>query len=233
MNVHIIQSPDRPELATVTTRDLEIQEKKHKVSQIAWHEDPRQLAYNLIDADIHDGDVICFAGTVLRTAIWEMLAIARQRQVNLMPGRIIDHRGVSIPNGKFFSRKPQEANGHLGVPHVMLIGDTAAAKQSWKVLLDLEPSDVWSLYQPESITIQHWLSAAAALHPQWLTPDWFPVVDLSVQDLELLPVMYATNHWSDWIAFYPASGHFKLENHVQTYPVWLDNSAKPLEHWGS
>lgn len=77
----------------------------------------------------------------------------------------------------------------------------------------------------------HWLSAAAALHTSWLAPDWFPVVDLSVRDLEISPVMYATNHWNDWIAFYPSNGAFKLENHAQLYPVWLDGSTKPLEFW--
>jgi hypothetical protein len=115
----------------------------------------------------------------------------------------------------------------------MLIGNAEAAKQSWENLLVLDHADVWSLYQPETLTVQHWLSAAAALHPSWLAPSWFPLVDLSIQDLELMPVMYATNHWSDWIAFYPADGKFKLENHAQNYPVWLDGSAKPLEYWGS
>lgn len=194
---------------------------------------PRDLLENLIAAPIRDGDVVCFAGLALRTVVWELLAIAKQRQINLMPGCMTDHRGQRIPDGKFFARKPQEVNQHPGIPYVMLIGDAAGAKQSWSTLLALPERDVWSLYQPEDFSSHHWLSAAAVLHSSWLTPDWFPVVDLTVQDLELMPVMYATNHWSDWISFYPAGGNLKLENHVQTYPVWFDHSTKPLEYWGA
>jgi len=49
--------------------------------------------------------------------------------------------------------------------------------------------------------------------------------------LELAPVMYASHMWHDWIAFYPANGNFKLENHAQLHPVWLAGSTKPLEYW--
>jgi hypothetical protein len=65
----------------------------------------------------------------------------------------------------------------------------------------------------------------------WQAPNWFKIVDMSVRNLELAPIMYAHHMWHDWIAFYPANGNFKLENHSQIYPVWLAESEKPLEYW--
>ena len=114
----------------------------------------------------------------------------------------------------------------------MIIGDPALAKKSFEILPELDSTVYWPNYTPEPghVRIEHLLAVVAATG-LWETPDWFKIVDLSVRDLELAPVMYASHMWHDWIAFYPANGNFKLENHSQLHPVWLAGSTKPLEYW--
>lgn len=231
MTIYIINDSENPDLATVTEKELDIQDIKIKTSKIDLAADPLLQINQLADLDLSDGDIICFAGVVLRTLVWNFSQIANETKSNLMPGQIVDHRSYPVADGMFFSRKPQEENGYPGVPYVILIGDSQGAKESWQAITLLDEDQVWGFYKPETLTIYHWLSAAAALHTSWKTPDWFPIVDLSIRDLEIAPVMYATNHWSDWISFYPSAGNFKLENHAQLLPVWLDRSTKPLEYW--
>lgn len=231
MTIYIINDSDDDNLALVTERDLEIQDIKMTISRIDLPGEPKDQIKRLVNLNLSDGDIICFAGSVLRILIWDFLDTANRSKHNIMPGKLVDHRSFPIPNGMFFSRKPQEENDYPGIPYVMLIGDAEGAKESWSIIDFLDEDQVWNRYKPETLTLKHWLSAAASLHASWQTPDWFPIVDLSIRDLEISPVMYSTNHWSDWISFYPAKGNFKLENHVQLLPVWLDRSTKPLEYW--
>lgn len=231
MTIYIIADPENVDLATVTEKDLDLQGIKTKKTRLDLAVNPFEQIKQLADFDFDNGDIVCFAGIVLRTLVWNFSQMASETKFNLMPGKIVDHRSYPIADGMFFSRKPQEENGYLGVPYVMLIGDSAGAKESWQTITMLDEDRVWNFYKPERLTLHHWLSAAAALHTSWKTPAWFPIVDLSVRDLEITPIMYATNHWSDWISFYPSAGNFKLENHAQLSPVWLDRSTKPLEYW--
>lgn len=231
MTIYIINNRENPDLTKVTKKDLDIQDIKIETSSLDLPEDPLSQLKYLADLDVSDGDIICFAGIALRTLTWDFHDIANRTKYNMMPGKIVDHRSFPIDDGMFFSRKPQEENCYPGIPYVMLIGDSEGARQSWNMMGSLDENQVWHSYKPETLTLKHWLSAAAGLHRSWKTPDWFPVVDLSIRDLQIAPVMYATNHWSDWISFYPSNGIFKLENHAQILPVWLDNSTKPLEYW--
>lgn len=229
--VYIIADLENIELDRVTLGDLKICLPDAKSMLIEQAEDPLDLLDDLQDLDLKDGDVVCFAGIALRGQTWNVLEIAQERKWNMMPGQMVDHRSLPIPPGTFYSRRAQESNGHTGIPYVMLIGDAEKAKFSWQTIQNFSPEKIWMDYMPERLTAYHWLSAAASIDPSWVTPTWFTVVDLSIRDLDIVPTMYATNHWSDWIAFYPANGNFKLENHAQLNPVWFDRSTKPLEYW--
>lgn len=229
--IYVLDHGKNTRLFDVTRLDTKFYDPHLELVRIPLLGSPQQQLEQLMTLPLDAGDIICFAGLTPRRYTWSMIDIARQNKINLMPGRCIDHRGIDIESGKFFCRRPQEKNQHLGHPQLMLIGDPVVATESWAVALNLDPEQIWNQYMPESLDLMHWLSAAAYLHPGWQTPTWFPIVDMSVRDLEIAPVMYATNHWTDWIAFYPANGNYKLENHTQLYPVWLDNSEKPLEYW--
>jgi hypothetical protein len=229
--IYVLDNAAHPRLFDVTRHDVKFYDPYLELVPVPAADSPRQQLEQLMMLPIDSGDIICFAGLTPRQHTWNMLDIAQQNKINLMPGRCMDHRGIDIEPGKFFRRRPQEMNQHPGHPQLMLIGDPLAAVESWATILELEPEQIWSQYMPETQDLMHWLSAAAALHAGWQTPDWFPIVDMSIRDLEIAPVMYASNHWTDWIAFYPANGNYKLENHTQLYPVWLDNSEKPLEYW--
>lgn len=231
MTVYVIDHPTNPKLFDVTKKDIKFYDSQLSAVRLPHFSNPIEQLGHLQTLSLDAGDIICFAGVALRRHSWNMRDIAVSKSCNIMPGKIVDHRYVEIEAGKMFKRKPQELNGHIGVPYVMLIGNPLTAVESWSVIQSFKPEEIWSIYLPEEPTIYHWLSATAALSPAWLTPDWFPLVDTSIRDLEISPVMYATNHWTDWIAFYPANGNFKLENHTQLYPVWLDETEKPLEYW--
>lgn len=229
--VYIINDQKNSNLHKVTLEDLKFCAPDAKVDLVDQPKDPLDLLKNLQDLNLEDGDIVCFSGLAVRQTTWNALQIAQERQWNIMPGQIVDHRCVAIPQGTFYFRRAQESNNHPGIPYIMLIGDSAGAKNSWSNVQDFATEDIWHAYLPDTLTAYHWLSAAASLDRSWITPTWFPVVDLSIRDLDLIPTMYSTNHWSDWIAFYPANGNFKLENHAQVHPVWFDHSTKPLEHW--
>ena len=231
MTVYVIDNANNPRLFDVTQADIKFHNPHLGAERLPAYSDPAEQLKCLQSLPLDAGDIICFAGIALRRHTWLMKDIAVERSWNLMPGQIVDHRLVPIEAGKAFKRRPQDMNNHVGSPYVMIIGNPLTAVESWSMIQNFAPEDVWPQYLPEQPTIHHWLSATAALCPGWLTPDWFPVVDTSVRDLEIAPVMYASNHWTDWIAFYPANGNFKLENHSQLYPVWLDETEKPLEYW--
>lgn len=231
MSVYVIEHPLDPLVTDITARDIEKQGRTDTVKIVEFAEDPREQLESLSRQPIKDGDIVCFGGTALRTKVWDLSDLATGMRKNLMPGRANDHRGVQIPDGKFLHRKAQEQNGYPGIPYVMVLGDAKSARQSWKTVFDLDDGLLWKDYRPETLTSMHWLSAAA-LDPSWLVVDWFRVVDLSRQDLEVTPTTYATQQWHDWLAFFPANGRFKIENHAQLDPVWLDSSTKVMEHWG-
>lgn len=229
--VYIIADQENPDLDKITLGDLKFHHPDVKTMLLDQSEDPQELLENLQDINLSSGDIICFAGLALRHTTWNMLELAQERHWNIMPGQAVDHRSLPISPGTFYRRRTQENNNHHGIPYVMLIGNPSKAKRSWQNIQIFTPKEIWSSYLPETLTIYHWLSAAATLDQSWITPTWFSLVDLSIRDLDLVPTMYATNHWSDWIAFYPANGNFKLENHAQLNPVWFDHSTKPLEYW--
>lgn len=229
--VYIIADQNNADLTCVTEGDLHLHDPNIKTIIIEQTNDPIDLLDALQLLDLKSRDIVCFAGIALRSQTWNVLKIAQEQQCNIMPGCAVDHRNVPIPFGTFYSRRAQESNGHLGIPYIMLIGDPVQAKLSWQIVSSFIPEELWSMYLPDNLTAQHWLSAAAAINPSWLTPSWFPIVDLSRRDLDVVSTMYSTNSWSDWIAFYPANGNFKLENHAQLNPVWFDYSTKPLEYW--
>lgn len=231
--VYIIDNPTQPGLVEITKYDIKLKDPHCQITVIDFCKNANEQLERLILAaeQCKAGDIFCIAGVALRTLTWNLVDIAIEKNINLIPGQTVDHRLVPIPNGKFFSKKPQELNQHPANPYVMILGNPAGAIESWKTIQQLDPAVIWAAYLPDSPTINHWLSAAAALHQSWISPEWFPLVDMSIRDLELAPVMYASNQWSDWIAFYPANGNFKLENHTQLNPVWFDFSEKPLEYW--
>lgn len=231
MTVYIIENKQQSKLTDVTTYDIKLQDPQIQPVILTEEETPRLQLKILSSLNLAAGDIVCFSGIALRSTTWNMINIAVDKKFNLMPGQLVDHRLLPIDDGKFFHRKPQEINGHLGIPYVMIVGDPVGALESWQVVQEMSLEKIWSNYLPDVPSIFHYLSAAAALHSSWLTPTWFPIVDMTVRDLELTPVMYATNRWEDWIAFYPANGNFKLENHTQLNPVWFDSSEKPLEYW--
>ena len=231
MTVYVIDNKQQPNLAKVTVYDIKLHDPHLNPIIVNQEENPADQLKALAQLDLNNGDIICFSGLVLRPMTWAMIDHAVNLQKNLMPGQTVDHRLIKIEQGKFFRRRTQEQNEHTGIAYLMIIGDAAGAIESWNTVLELPPEEIWSKYLPETLSVQHWLSAAAELHSSWITPNWFKIVDMSIRDLELAPVMYASNRWEDWIAFYPANGNFKLENHSQLNPVWLDSSEKPLEYW--
>jgi hypothetical protein len=232
MTLHIIAPPDSDEHVKVTTMDARFVNASMDINVVGTDKDPYSQIKQLASLDLKAGDIVCLAGTCVRQTSVSIAEIAAAKKINFMPGCGVDHRGVPIQPHKIKSRAAIEKNDMTAWPYIMIIGDPDLAKKSFEILADLDSSLYWFNYVPESDTvrIEHLLAAVAATG-LWETPDWFKVVDLSVRDLELAPVMYASHMWHDWIAFYPANGNFKLENHSQLYPVWLAGSIKPLEYW--
>jgi hypothetical protein len=232
MTLHIIAPPDSDEHVGITSMDAMHVNASVEINVVNVDLDPYSQIKQLASLELKAGDIICLAGTCTRQTTVAMAEIATTEKVNLMPGTGVDHRGVPIEAHKINSRAPIEKNGMTAWPYIMVIGDPELAKKSFEILPELDPALYWANYVPESndLKIEHLLAILPATG-LWAAPDWFKVVDLSVRDLELAPVMYASHMWHDWIAFYPANGNFKLENHSQLYPVWLAGSTKPLEYW--
>lgn len=232
MTLHIVAPPDSASLIAVTSMDAKFVDASIDISVIHVEKDPYSQIKQLATIDFNAGDIVCLAGTCIRQTTTAMAEIAAAKKVNLMPGLGVDHRGVPIEAHKIKSRAPIEKNAMTAWPYLMVIGDPELAKKSFEIFPELDSSLYWSKYVPEpgAVRVEHLLAAIASTG-LWETPDWFKIVDLSVRDLELAPVMYSSHMWHDWIAFYPANGNFKLENHTQLYPVWLADSTKPLEYW--
>ena len=191
---------------------------------------PEEQLLELSRIPLEDGDILCQAGVAIRPMSFKLLEIAIEHKINIVPGKLVDHRLLEIPKKKILKRKVQEENNHLGIPYVMLIGDSMSAVESFMLVINFTQEQLWTYYFPEEAELQHWLSAIVSLFPSWQAYETFPLVDMSIRDLETAPVMYATNTWHDWISYYPSNSNFKLENHVQLFPVWLDKSEKTLEY---
>lgn len=130
MSIYVISDRNDPDLAEVTGRDLAIQGIKEDIIVADISGSPLAQVEQLAHLPLKDGDTVCFAGLVLRPSTWDYKSVAVESKKNLMPGRIVDHRSVNIPLGSFFARKPQEENGYVGVPYVMVLGDAAGAQES-------------------------------------------------------------------------------------------------------
>jgi hypothetical protein len=232
MTIHIIAPPDSAEHVKITAFDAKLVNASVELNVVTVEADPYSQIKQLATLDLAAGDIICMAGTCTRQSTVAYAEQAAVSRLNLMPGSGVDHRGVPIELHKINARSAIEKNEHTAWPYMMIIGDPVAAKQSFEILPELHSAVYWPNYTPEpdQVRIEHLLAVIAATG-FWETPDWFKIVDLSVRDLELAPVMYASHMWNDWIAFYPANGNFKLENHSQLHPVWLAGSVKPLEYW--
>lgn len=230
MTFYVLVPPGKDRLAEVSKIDIGNVLPGSKVELINISGDPYSQIKNLASLNLEVGDIICFAGLCVRRTTLDIVELSKSTKLNYMPGTGVDHRGVPIPPGKINKRQPIEQNYQTAWPYLMIIGDPESAKASFEIIEYLDSSEYWPNYVPDSTELIH-LLGVASMTGYWHTPEWFKLVDLSIRDLEIAPVMYASHTWHDWIAFYPANGNFKLENHTQLFPVWLDGSEKPLEHW--
>ncbi len=230
MTFFIIVPPGKDRLAEVSKIDIGFVSPGAKVEFVKVDDVPLSQLKTIAGLNLESGDVICLAGLCVRRTTLDVIELARQTKLNYMPGAGVDHRSVPIPPGKISVRQPIEKNYQTSWPYLMIIGEPETAKLSFDLFDKLDPADYWANYVPDMPELLHLLGVVSATG-FWQTPEWFKLVDLSIRDLEIAPVMYASHTWHDWIAFYPANGNFKLENHSQLFPVWLAGSEKPLEHW--
>lgn len=231
MTFFVIVRPGEDNLAEVSRLDISFVQPGAKVELVKLESTNATEQLKIIAAlNFESGDVVCLAGLCVRRTTLDVVELAKQSKLNYTPGHGMDHRGVGIPPGKISIRQPIEKNYQKAWPYLLVIGDPESAKVSFELLQHLDPADYWSNYIPESPNLLHLLGVVVSTG-YWQSPDWFKLVDLSIRDLETAHIMYASHAWHDWIAFYPANGNFKLENHSQLSPVWLAGSTKPLEHW--
>jgi len=230
MTFHILTNHPDGKLVTITKKDLMYTTTDHKINIVTMESTPLDTIKKLSTLDFDAGDVICLAGLCPRKTTFEIIELAKERKENYLPGQGVDHRGVPIESGKIKNRLAVEKNHLTAWPFLAVIGDPESAKLSFEMLSLLEPELYWPDYVPDEPHITHLLAVLTATG-LWTAPEWFKLVDLSIRDLELAPVMYASHMWHDWIAFYPANGNFKLENHSQLFPVWIADSEKPMEYW--
>lgn len=230
MTVHVIVQPGKQNHAEITKLDVSFVDPGVKVNFVEVEVDAWSQLKALSQLTLEAGDVICRAGLCPRQTTFEIAKLSVDHKQNYMPGVGVDHRGLEIPENKIKSRLALEKNGYQAWPYVLVVGDPESARLSFEIVENLDKSLYWQDYTPEEPTIEHILGIVLSTG-LWSAPDWFKVVDMSVRNLELAPVMYANHMWHDWIAFYPANGNFKLENHSQILPVWLAESEKPLEYW--
>lgn len=236
MTVHILIESNDPvehQLTQVTKHDalLVNAQEKFNIVNLADRTVIEKLK-SLADISYEPGDAICFAGLCMRQFTQTARQLANEKKINLMPGMGVDHRLQPIWSNRISRRIPIDKNLYVAWPSLIVIGNTESAQISFTILaqLLLNESLCWPYYVPEDPSLEQVLAILSVME-DWQCPHWFKIVDLSVRDLEIVPMMYATHAWHDWIAFYPANGNFKLENHTQLYPVWLDRSLKPLDYW--
>jgi hypothetical protein len=231
MTFYIVVRPGEDRLAEISKLDIGFVQPGAKVEFVKLENNvPSEQLQVLSNLKLETGDVICLAGLCVRRTTIDIIELAKNTKQNYMPGVGIDHRTVPILPGKISIRQPIEKNYQTAWPYLMVIGNPESAITSFKIFEQLEPSQYWTNYVPDTPDLIH-LLGVVSVTGFWQTPEWFKLVDLSIRDLEIARVMYASHMWHDWIAFYPANGNFKLENHSQLHPVWLAGSEKPLEHW--
>lgn len=230
MTVHVLVPPGKESLGRITKEDVKQVDINQTVNLINTENSAWRQLKDLANINFEAGDIVCIAGLCPRQTTFKIAELAKENKTNYMPGTGVDHRGVPIEPGKIQQRLAIEKNHYTVWPYLAVIGDPESAKLSFEILEHLESKDYWPEYEPEVASIEHVLAIVSATG-YWETPDWFKVVDMSIRDLEIAPVMYASHNWHDWIAFYPANGNFKLENHSQLHPVWVAGSEKPLEYW--
>jgi hypothetical protein len=228
--VYVITEPGKEHLADITKEDTKIVDVNINVIVVNTSNDPWEQLKSLTQIKFEPGDIFCLAGLCPRRTTFDIARLAADRNENYMPGVGVDHRGVVIESGKIQHRLPIENNNYTVWPYLGVVGNPDDANISFQVTQLLSVEVFWPEYIPEVVKLVHLLAAVSGTGT-WYTPSWFKVVDMSIRDLELAPVMYSSHKWHDWIAFYPANGNFKLENHSQLLPVWLDESDKPLEYW--
>lgn len=229
--IHVLVYENQTNLYEVTKRDAQQVDTLNVYNQVNLSGSYVEQLKVLSQIEYQPGDVICFAGACVRQFTQHISDIAKNSKLNYMPGHGVDHRGQPIPFAKISRRIPIDKNFYEVWPSLMVIGNPESARTSFETLAQLDSSICWPHYEPENPTLEHYLSILPYAFDSWFAPHWFKIVDMSVRDLEVVPVMYATHRWHDWISFYPANKNFKLENHTQLYPVWLAGSSKPLEYW--
>ena len=230
MTFYIIVPPGKDRLAEVSKIDIGFVSPGAKIELVKVDDVPFSQLKVIASLNLESGDVICIAGLCARRTTLDVIELAKTTKLNYIPGAGVDHRGVPIFAGKISSRQPIEKNYQTAWPYLMVIGDPESATTSFEIFEHLDPTTYWPNYVPDMPELIH-LLGVVSMTGYWTVPEWFKLVDLSIRDLEIAHVMYASHTWHDWIAFYPANGNFKLENHAQLFPVWLDGSEKPLEHW--
>jgi hypothetical protein len=230
MTLHILTLPGRTNHADITKIDAKFVDATMPINIVDLPDDAWEQLKILSTLKLESGDIICRAGLCPRQTTFEIAKVAAAKKLNFMPGTGVDHRGQPIPPGKILERLPLEKNGNNIWTYLLIVGDPETAQLSFELALHLDKTMYWQNYEPEVPTLEHVLGVVFSTG-HWHAPDWFKIVDMSVRNLELAPIMYAHHMWHDWIAFYPANGNFKLENHSQIYPVWLAESEKPLEYW--
>jgi len=230
MTVHILVTPGQERLAEVSKFDIQISCPTTDINVIILDITPFKQIAHLGTLDYSAGDVILIAGACPRPVTFEIAKIARDTKQNYMPGKGMDHRGVELPRGSIKHRLPIEHNNHAAWPYIAIIGNPEAAKLSFQLVAHLHQADYWPVYCPEIPMLQHLLAVLPSTG-LWEAPQWFEIVDMSTQDLNLSLTMYTSHVWHEWISFFPAAQNFKLENHAQIRPIWLAGSEKPLEYW--
>jgi len=230
MTVHILVAPGQEAQAEVTKFDILFSCPSVYINCISLDADPFAQVAHLGTLNYEAGDVILIAGVCPRVVTFEIAKIAIEKKQNYMPGKGVDHRGVELATGIFKQRLPIENNNYTVWPYIAVIGNPESAKLSFQLVALMDQDEYWSAYKPEIPTLLHLLAVLLATG-LWESPDWFELVDMSNRDLDISSTMYTSNVWDEWISFYPANKNFKLENHAQIRPVWLDGSEKPLEYW--
>lgn len=188
MTFYIIVPPGKDRLAEVSKIDIGFVSPGARVELVAVDDTPLSQLNTIASLSLESGDVICFAGLCVRRTTLNVIELSKNNKLNYMPGAGVDHRGVHIPIGKINKRQAIEQNYQTTWPYLMVIGDPESAKDCFKLFEHLNPADYWPNYVPEKPELMH-LLGVIALAGNWQSPEWFKLVDLSIRDLEIAPVM--------------------------------------------
>lgn len=227
--IYILHTDKTRDLAKLTEFDISRQLRADfPRSLILLDENPRSSLRTLSEIEFAPGDLICFAGLILGPNIQTLIDYAVEKQINTTAGKLVDHRCLPIETGKISKYKSIEVNNYNAYPYYIIVGNPEQLKLSFEITLEFTLDQLAFNYLPEQESLLFLLACATTLGDCWQKD--FELVDMSVRDLEIARVMYASNMWHDWISFYPTSPGFKLENHTILPPLWLEESRKPLEY---